>query len=125
MQAPLELSARNNRVLVIDDNPAIHEDFAKILAGTDDSYRQTIEYHREARSRTFGRLKGRPEELRFPRKVQIRIRRAWEYLAANSIECIALAYARAFASCRRRLSLHQLRISPLLTRRLLHLAAGA
>jgi diguanylate cyclase (GGDEF)-like protein len=29
--------ATGYRILVVDDNPAIHEDFAKILAGTDDS----------------------------------------------------------------------------------------
>src|SRR2546423_13152999 len=33
--APLTLQPENNRILIIDDNPAIHQDFRKILGPAD------------------------------------------------------------------------------------------
>ena len=33
--APVTLHPQNNRILIIDDNPAIHEDFRKILGPAD------------------------------------------------------------------------------------------
>ena len=33
--APLALQPDNNRILIIDDNPAIHQDFRKILGPAD------------------------------------------------------------------------------------------
>src|ERR1051325_1632324 len=52
--APAAAANRNQRLLVIDDNPAIHEDFRKILQGTR-TFSNALE---DARKSLFGRSSG-------------------------------------------------------------------
>jgi len=46
---PLTLHSENHRVLVIDDNPSIHEDFRKILSPADVKLAQELDADEAAR----------------------------------------------------------------------------
>ena len=55
------LRSKNNRILIIDDNPSIHDDIRKILGGEHESHKALT----DAKALFFGDDSPTPEQERF------------------------------------------------------------
>ena len=85
----------NNRILVIDDNPAIHEDFQRVLVGDDQAEIESLEDDEAA---LFGSAKSRVRQTNFAVDSAFQGREGLEKVRAA--EAAGKPYAMAFVDVR-------------------------